>query len=217
MLRVALKGLAGRKLRAVLTALAIILGVAMISGTFVLTDTINNAFTTIFTQSYKNADAVISAKTAFTNDNGNGVQAPSFSQSLLPKVQALPDVKAAEGSVTDDQTNLVGRNGKVISTHGAGSLAFSVNPNGDQRFNPLTLTAGNWPKGPHEIAIDSHVLRARATRSETRSASSGAGRSSSSASPGSRSSPASRSAARHSPSSTCPRSRSCWGGWGSST
>jgi putative ABC transport system permease protein len=161
MLSVALKGLAGRKLRAVLTALAIILGVAMISGTFVLTDTINNAFTTIFTQSYKNADAIISAKTAFTNDNGNGVQAPSFSQSLLPKVQALPDVKAAEGSVTDDQTNLVGRNGKVISTHGAGSLAFSVNPNGDQRFNPLTLTAGNWPKGPHEIAIDSHVASSK--------------------------------------------------------
>jgi putative ABC transport system permease protein len=161
MLRVALKGLAGRKLRAVLTALAIILGVAMISGTFVLTDTINNAFTTIFTQSYKNADAIISPKTAFTNDNGNGVQAPSFSESLLPRVRGLPDVKAAEGSVTDDQTKLVGRNGKVISTHGAGSLAFSVNPNGDQRFNPLTLTTGNWPRGPHEIAIDNQLASSK--------------------------------------------------------
>src|SRR5262249_40104009 len=60
MLRVTLKGLAGRKTRAVLTGLAIVLGVAMMSGTFVLTDTINNAFTSIFTESYKNADAVIS-------------------------------------------------------------------------------------------------------------------------------------------------------------
>ena len=161
MLRVALKGLAGRKLRAVLTALAIILGVAMISGTYVLTDTINNAFTSIFTQSYKNADAIISAKTAFTNDNGNGVQTPSFSESLLSKVQALPDVKAAAGSVTDDQTKLVGRDGKVISTHGAGSLSFSVDPHGDQRFNPLTLTEGNWPSGPHEIAIDTHVASSK--------------------------------------------------------
>src|ERR1041385_3136378 len=108
MLRVALKGLAGRKLRAVLTAIAIILGVAMISGTYVLTDTINNAFTSIFTQTYKNADAIISAKTAFTNDNGNGVQAPSFSQSLLSRIRTLPDVSAAEGSVTDDSTKLVG-------------------------------------------------------------------------------------------------------------
>src|SRR3954468_11026319 len=157
MLRVALKGLAGRKLRAFLTALAIILGVSMISGTYVLTDTINNAFTSIFTQTYKNADAVISAKTAFTNDNGNGVQTPGFSQNLLAKVQALPDVNAAEGSVTDDQTKLVGPDNKVISTHGAGSLALSVDPDGDQRFNPLELTAGHWPRGPNEIAVSTNV------------------------------------------------------------
>src|SRR4051795_7613343 len=157
MLRVALKGLAGRKLRAFLTALAIILGVSMISGTYVLTDTINNAFTSIFTQTYKNADAVISAKTAFTNDNGNGVQTPGFSQNLLAKVQALSDVNAAEGSVTDDQTKLVGPDNKVISTHGAGSLALSVDPDGDQRFNPLELTAGHWPRGPNEIAVSTNV------------------------------------------------------------
>jgi putative ABC transport system permease protein len=156
-LRVALKGLAGRKLRAALTAIAVVLGVAMISGTYVLTDTINNAFTSIFTQTYKNADAVISAKTAFTNDQGNGVQAPGFSDSLLSSVKALPDVDAAEGSVTDQQTKLVGRDGKVISTHGAGALALSVNPTGDQRFNPLKLNAGNWPAGPDEIAISSNV------------------------------------------------------------
>jgi putative ABC transport system permease protein len=161
MLRVALKGLAGRKLRAVLTAIAIILGVAMISGTYVLTDTINSAFTSIFTQTYKNADAVISAKTAFTNNNGPQVQAPGFSQSLLTKVQALPDVNAAEGSVTDDQTKLVGRDDKVISTGGAGSLALSINPTGDQRFNPLKLTSGNWPSGPHEIAISSNVASSK--------------------------------------------------------
>ena len=78
MLRVALKGLLGRKLRAALTAVAIVLGVAMMSGTFVLTDTIKAAFTSIFEVSYKNADVIVSGKTAFTNDNGNGVQTPSF-------------------------------------------------------------------------------------------------------------------------------------------
>ena len=60
MLAVTLRGLAGRKFRASLTALAVVLGVAMISGTYVLTDTINNGFDTIFTQSYKNADVVVS-------------------------------------------------------------------------------------------------------------------------------------------------------------
>ncbi|HEY2936366.1 MAG TPA: ABC transporter permease, partial [Gaiellaceae bacterium] len=62
MIKVALKGLAGRKLRSALTALAIVLGVAMVSGTFVLTDTIQKGFDSIFTVSYKNTSAVITTK-----------------------------------------------------------------------------------------------------------------------------------------------------------
>ena len=157
MLGVTLKGLAGRKLRAGLTGLAIVLGVALMSGTFILTDTINGAFTSIFTESYKNADAIVSGKTAFTNDSGNGVQAPSFPESLLTKIKGLKDVNAAAGSVNDDRTQFVGRDGKVISNGGAPNLAFSVEPGSDQRFNPLKLTAGTWPRGPDQIAIDSHV------------------------------------------------------------
>jgi putative ABC transport system permease protein len=156
MLGVTLKGLAGRKLRAFLTGLAIVLGVAMISGTFVLTDTINGAFTSIFTESYKNADAVITGKTAFRNDNGNGVQAPSFPESLVAKVKALPDVNDAAGGITDDRTRIVGHDGKTISNGGAPNLAFSVEPHGNQKFNPLELKSGTWPSGPNEIAIDTH-------------------------------------------------------------
>src|SRR6266571_2010571 len=156
MIKATLKGLAGRKVRAFLTGLAIVLGVAMMSGTFVLTDTIKGAFTTIFTQSYKNADAIISGETAFTNENGNGVQAPSFPESLLAKVKALPDVNDAAGSVSDDQTKLVARNGKAFENHGAPSLAFSVDPHGNQKFNPLELASGTWPSGGDAIAIDTH-------------------------------------------------------------
>ena len=156
MLRVALKGLAGRKLRASLSAFAIVLGVAMVSGTFVLTDTMNGAFDSIISQSYKNADAVVSGKTAFDTDaNGNTVQPPSFPEGVLTKIQKLPDVQAAAGSLTDDKTKLVGRDGKSIAKGGAPNLAFSVDPNSDQRFNPLVLTAGKWPSGPYEVAIDS--------------------------------------------------------------
>ncbi len=125
----------------------------MVSGTYVLTDTIKGAFDTIFVQSYKNADAVITGKVAFTNNEGNAVETPSFPESLLGRVRALPDVVYAAGEVTDARTHLIGRDGKAIVTHGAPALAFSVDPN-DQRFNPLTLTAGNWPRGPGQIVID---------------------------------------------------------------
>jgi putative ABC transport system permease protein len=152
MLKVALRGLAGRKLRALLTGLAIVLGVAMVSGTYVLTDTLKAGFSEIFTTVYKSTDAVITGKSAVGSGN-NGNNAPSFSASLLPKVQQLPGVAEAAGGVSD-QAQLVGRNGKVISNGFSPGLAFSVHPKGDQRFNPLVLVAGAWPRGPHQIAID---------------------------------------------------------------
>jgi len=153
MTRVALRGLLGRKLRAVLTALAIVLGVAMVSGTYVLTDTIKAAFSTVFTQAFKNSDAVISGKSAISNNtSGNGAEVPSLPASLLTRVRALPQVAQASGGISDE-AQLVGRNGKVISGHGAPGLAFSYTAEG-KRFNPLTLTQGTWPSGPDEIDID---------------------------------------------------------------
>ncbi len=62
MIRVTFKGLAGRRLRAALTALAIVLGVAMVSGTFAFTDRIEKAVDTLFTGAYTGADAVVSGK-----------------------------------------------------------------------------------------------------------------------------------------------------------
>ena len=153
MLKVALKGLAGRPVRALLTAIAIILGVAMISGTYILTDTINSGFDTIFSQSYKNADIVITGKAAFDNANGTTVEAPPMPESLLAKVQQLPDVALAAGSVTTDSLKLIGKDGKVISSGGAPTLGFSVTPAG-QPFNPTKLTEGSWPRGKDEIVID---------------------------------------------------------------
>ena len=156
MFLVALKGLGGRKLRAALTGVAIVLGVAMISGTFVLTDTIKAAFSTVFTTVYSKTDAVITGKVAFGNSNSSNNLPPSFPESLLGKVRNLPGVAQADGGISDE-AHLVGRDGKVIASGGAPGLAFSVHAHGDQRFNPLTLVSGTWPAGPHEIAIDAHT------------------------------------------------------------
>src|SRR5256714_4314813 len=146
MLTVALKGLAGRKLRAALTGIAIVLGVAMISGTYVLTDTINAGFDTIFQGSYKNADVVVSGKRAFSNAEASASETPSVPESVLAKIKSVPDVAAAAGAVEDQSTQLIGKDGKVIKTHGAPAFGLSVNPS-DQRFNPLSLVDGHWPSG----------------------------------------------------------------------
>jgi putative ABC transport system permease protein len=150
----AIRGLLSRKLRTALTGIAIVLGVAMISGTFVLTNSIDNAFNRIFTDARQGSDAIISGKSAFDTSGSDASLTPTFSESLLPKVRQLPGVAQAEGSVSSETTHLIDKNGKVIQfgLGGAPNLGFSI-ANGKSRFNPLSLVSGRWPRSG-EIVID---------------------------------------------------------------
>ena len=152
MTRFALRGILGRKLRTALTAVAIVLGVAMISGTYVLTDSIDQAFDRIFNDIREGSNAVISGKSEFELSDGSGVTEPSFDESLLPEVQALPAVAEAEGSVDSETTQLIGDDGKAVVYGGAPNLGFSI-ANPDSPFNPLTLVEGRWP-GPDQVIVD---------------------------------------------------------------
>jgi putative ABC transport system permease protein len=156
MIRVALKGLLGRKLRTALTAIAIVLGVAMVAGTFMLTDSIDKAFDSIFTEVRQGSNAVISGKTAFDLSGDSGSTAPTIDASILPKVRGLPDVEAAEGSV-NGEAQLIGENGKAIVYGGAPNLGFSI-ANGASRFNPLALVKGSWPK-QGDVVIDESTAK----------------------------------------------------------
>ena len=154
MIRVALRGLAGRKLRAVLTALAIVLGVAMTSGTLVLTNAIDGAFKNIFTEQYEGTDAVISGKQAISFE-GEGSQKPSVPASLLSKVKEQPSVAAATGLVVEaSAAKILDKDGKVVDTGGAPAFGFGVDFS-QARFNPLKLKSGRWPSSDKEVAIDS--------------------------------------------------------------
>ena len=150
MIQVALKGLAGRKLRSVLTAFAIVLGVAMVSGSFVLTDTLGKSFDDIFGESYANADVVISSKEATSSEGA--AEAPAFPDSVLADVQELDSVAGALGSV-EDRARLVDKNGDLIADTD-NSLAFGLDGGVDPALNPLLVVDGEWPRGANEVAID---------------------------------------------------------------
>jgi putative ABC transport system permease protein len=153
--RVALKGLFGRKVRTFLTALAIVLGVAMVSGSFVLTDTISKAFTSIFTSAYDNTDAVVSGKKLVDySSSGNATVSPA----VLARIRADRDVEAAAGSIMDfsgDSTRakLIGKDGKAIDHNGAPTFGIGIDTS-QPRFNPLTLESGRWASRPGEVVID---------------------------------------------------------------
>jgi putative ABC transport system permease protein len=151
MIKVALRSLWGRKLRTLLTGFAIVLGVATISGTYVLTDSISSAFDSIFTTIYRGTDAAITGKSAFDTSSESGVETPSFDESLLTDVRALSSVEAAVGGV-GGEAQLIGENGKVIQFGGAPNIGFSLDPSQPQ-FNSVVLKQGDWP-GSNEVAVD---------------------------------------------------------------
>ena len=150
MTRVALRALWGRKLRTLLTMVAIVLGVATVSGTYVLTDSISSAFDSIFQGIYRGTDAAITGKSAI-GDSGGAADVPAFDEALLDKVKQVPGVAAAIGGV-GGEAHIIGKNGKSITFGGAPNLGFSIDPT-QARFNSLTLQKGDWPK-PGEVVID---------------------------------------------------------------
>src|ERR1700691_2597179 len=99
MWRATLKGLLAHKLRLALTALAIVLGVMFVSGTFVLTDTLHNTFTTLFNGVYQNVSFHVTGKAAFSGPAGTAVRNP-IPESIARTVARVPGVEAAVGEVT---------------------------------------------------------------------------------------------------------------------
>jgi putative ABC transport system permease protein len=97
MWNVTIKGLLAHKLRMTLTAIAIVLGVTFVSGTFILTDTLHQTFTTLLSNVYQNVDFQVRGVAQFSS-GGNAVRNP-IAESVLPAVQRVPGVEAAAGTV----------------------------------------------------------------------------------------------------------------------
>ncbi|HET6172042.1 MAG TPA: FtsX-like permease family protein [Gaiellales bacterium] len=150
MLGLTFASLRARPLRALLTAFSIVLGVAMISGTFVVTGQINRAFSQIFDAVNIKNDVTIELRTV--SDNNGGFQEP-FSSSVLDRVGNVPGVAAATGEI-DALGSLVtfvnGTPKRVGSSTGAPPLVFSTPP---ARFEPATFVAGQRATRDGEIAL----------------------------------------------------------------
>ncbi len=143
-----LRGLRQRKLRVALTAIAIALGVALMAGTYILTDTINNSFAGIFQTANKGHDVVVTPSQRL----GSRVrsQVSPIDEAMLARVRAVPGVAEASGSIFTIAT-LLDTAGKRLTTGGAPSFVASVVP---KRFESFTPVSGRFPTGAGEVAID---------------------------------------------------------------
>ena len=132
----------------------------MISGTYVLTDTIDKAFDNIFTSVYAGTDAVITGEEAFETDFG---LPPPFPESLLEEVRALPDVggrgrrhqrlRAADDEGRRHHRDAAGR--RRSRSGRTRRISASTRP---------SSRTGSWADSPDEVVIDAGDGRGRGLR-----------------------------------------------------
>jgi putative ABC transport system permease protein len=145
--KVALRGLAQRKLRAFVTMLAVLLGVAFIAGSYVLTDTINRSFDDIFSEAYAGTDVAISPS---TTGQGEEIDLPPFSAEVLNQVREVDGVEQAAGGIFST-IRFVDEEGEQLSAAFAPEFVSSVAP---EPFETLTYTDGRPPENASEASID---------------------------------------------------------------
>ena len=152
MWKVVVQGLLAHKLRLALTALAIVLGVTFISGTFVLTDTLHNTFTTLFGHVYQNVDFEVRGTAALSGGSGNtGAVRKPIPEDVAATVRRIPGVEYADG-VVNGYAQFVSPHGKAIVNGGAPTIGTSYDQNA--QLSALRLSEGSAPTSPHEVVMD---------------------------------------------------------------
>jgi putative ABC transport system permease protein len=146
------KGMAARKLRTVLTAIAIVLGAAMVTGTLIVGHTVKGGFHEWYTQANGKSAAVITGHLTVRDSNADvATPTPPLASSLVEQVRQVPGVAHAEGLVQGNAI-VIDRSGNEIGGAGPPSLVSSTIT--DPALTPLHLVDGRMPSKGNEIAID---------------------------------------------------------------
>lgn len=154
MFRIAVKSVLAYKVRLALTALAIVLGVSLVTGTFIFTDTINRQFDTLFDEIFEGIDVTVRAGQA----DFSGSDVP-FDASIIDVVAAVDGVEVVAGGVGSLTSQVLDKNQEAIGGQGPPTLGFSWS--GVASLSPLQIRQGNGraPQGPGEVAIDVNTAK----------------------------------------------------------
>jgi putative ABC transport system permease protein len=159
MWKATLRGLLGRRVRLALTALAVVLGVTFVTGTYVLTDTLNQSFRGVFRQTLAGVQLVVRRAAPF--GGGGTADRQRFPDSVVTQVRQVPGVGTATGFV-EGYAQFVDRSGHAIQSSGAPTIGIAWAQAGAR--GPLHLVdAGGRrsrvPAGPGQVAMDAGTAK----------------------------------------------------------
>src|SRR6266540_7341445 len=150
MLKITIKGLLAAKRRLFATASAVLLGVAFMAGTLVLTDTIGKTVTDFFASLNAGTDANVRGRAASSDLGG---QRPRVDAALVRTIAAVPGVRAAEGDIAG-YAQLVDKHGKAVGNPDLGAAPVGADWGQVDALNPFTLVTGRPPQADDEVVID---------------------------------------------------------------
>jgi putative ABC transport system permease protein len=153
MFSLTIKSILANKARFLLTSIAVLLGVAFMAGTFVLTDTIKKSYDDIASNVYRSTDAVVrSARDTKSTNQGVDTRG-TISASMLETVRAVPGVGAAEAQQLGIAV-VVGHDGALLDANRNRSIPVALAWQETPALNPMELVSGHAPRAPDEIVID---------------------------------------------------------------
>jgi len=154
-LKVTLRGLMAHKVRLIATAISVLLGVAFMSGTQVLTSSVSASFDKVFSDVYASIDVVVRSTNKIETPFGS--QRTRISESVIPTVSGVAGVEAAEGQVVG-QIKVLGKDNKpLVATQGPPN--FGLNWLTSPSLNGWTVIDGTAPTGATDIVLDAKTAK----------------------------------------------------------
>ncbi len=151
-----IKSILANKARFVLTAVAVVLGVAFMAGTLVLTDTIKKSYDDLAGNVYTNTDAVVRSAHHVKSEDGD--VRGTIPAATLARVRAVPGVLAAEPRQAGIAA-VVAKDGSLLDANRNRPVPIAIGWQRAPDLNPLELVSGHAPRGPDEIVIDRATAR----------------------------------------------------------
>ncbi|HET7387178.1 MAG TPA: FtsX-like permease family protein [Nocardioidaceae bacterium] len=159
MLRVTLRNLFARKIRLILSASAIVIGVAFVAGTLVFTDTMGKSFDDIVKGSTSDV-TVRPTGSGSWNDTSASIDTRTISAATLHRLEGTPGAARVDGNVAGQGLFVVGTNGKLVGGTGAPTLSFNYNDAPAITGQPaLVIEKGHPPHGAHQVALDAKTAK----------------------------------------------------------
>ncbi|MDR7253147.1 putative ABC transport system permease protein [Nocardioides sp. BE266] len=153
MLSLTLRNLLARKVRLLMSTLAIVLGIGFLAGVMTFSSGLNKTFDNILEGS--TSDAMVRPSGDLQASNAGVSTDQVVTPADVEKLRALPEVKQAEGSVDGIGSFLLGKDDKLVGGQGAPTLAFNYAPGENMAGEQiLELSDGRWPEKPGEVTLD---------------------------------------------------------------